>query len=224
MDEHESPHPYRTAPATPWPDPLTVPYTGQSRMILGITGGLANARLHVDPHARHLLRVDVGFGEPPYLRATDDEVRLEFARWSRGWWRLFSGPVDAPLIVLHPSVAWRIQIHGGLANVCAELADGVVAGVEVSGGVSDVELQLPRPSLPAPIRVRGGASCLRLSRPADVGVAVAVRGGIASLRLDTNHFGAIGGGARLVTGPVGAGAHYDLALDGGASDVEIVPA
>jgi hypothetical protein len=153
---------------------------------------------------------------------TDEQIRVELPRSLRGWRRLFAGPLDGPVLVLHPTVAWRIMVRSGLASVRAELADGVVAGLEVSGGVSDVEIELPRPTRLVPIRIRGGASRLRLRRPADVGVAVAVSGGVASLRLDDNHFVAIGGHARLAAAPVGAAPHYELALEGGASDIEVV--
>jgi hypothetical protein len=212
--------PYRASAPAPWPDALTVPYAGQARMTLGIRGGLANARIRIDPDARYLLRVDPGFGEPPLVSASDDEIRVDLAR-PRGWWRLFTGDVDAPLFVIHPTVAWRIVVHGGIANVCAELAAGALAGFEVSGGASDVDLDLPRPAKAAPIWIRGGASRLRVRRPADVAVAVAVRGGIASLRLDDSYFDAIGGGSRLCAGHLDAAPHYDLAVSGGASELEV---
>lgn len=222
MSDHEIPSdgpyasdPYRTATLPPL-DASTVPYAGQARMVLTVIGGLANTRIGVDPQARHLLRIE---GGAPRVRVTDEEVRVELPK--RGWRRLFGGGEDAPVLLLHPTVAWTIQIRGGLSNLLVELAEGTVAGFELSGGASHVELDLPRPTRAAPIRIRGGANCLRVRRPADVGVSVVVNGGIASLCLDDNHFDAIGGAARLSTGPVGPAPHYQLTVTGGAADLEV---
>lgn len=103
----------------------------------------------------------------------------------------------------------------------ADLSGGKLAQLEISGGVSDARFDLPAPTSVVPIRISGGASSLDVRRPADTGVAVSVRGGISGLHLDDQGFDAIGGGARLATGPVHGAPHYALELSGGASNLYV---
>jgi len=99
-----------------------------------------------------------------------------------------------------------------------------LARLGISGGISDAHLDLPPPGAVVPIRISGGVSDLALRRPADTGVALAVSGGISGLRLDDQGFDAIGGGARLATGPVhGDAPRYAIDISGGASSLHVVP-
>jgi hypothetical protein len=219
-------HPYRTAPATPPADPLSVPYAGQSRMRLVVGGGLAGARVRIDPDAVALVRVDPDDGPVPRIRAEADTVRLVWPISVGEWARLvFGGIRSAPVIVLHPAVEWSIAIRGGLSDVRLDLAAGRLAGIEIGGGCSEVELELPALSRAAAIRIAGGASRVRLRRPAGVGVSVAIAGGASAFQLDDHAFDAIGGGAVLHGHGVSAGVpRYDIAVSGGASDLAITRA
>jgi hypothetical protein len=62
-------------------------------------------------------------------------------------------------------------------------------------------LDLPAPASLVPIRISGGASDLGPAPPRRHRRRLAVSGGISDLCLDDQAFGAIGGGARLATGP-----------------------
>jgi len=215
--------PYRTRPARPTDaSPVSIPYDGQTRMRLTITSGMSSARLRVDPSADALLTIHHD-GEAPELRVAGSEVRLawssSFADWLRQVFRGDHGDVE---IVLHPAVVWELVVRGGLSSLDGDLTAGTVARIEVSGGCSNVEIQVPKPVQTVPIRISGGASHLRLSRPAKVGVSVAVSGGIASLRLDDQTFDAIGGSARLETsGHVPGSPRYDIQVSGGAANIEV---
>lgn len=213
--------PYRSAP---WRDldaeldSLTVPYTGQTRMQLTITSGMADARIRIDPDATELIAIDTGDGDPPRLRVSGWELRVAWSFSFGSWLRAaLAGEHRDADIVLHPAVEWSLAIRGGLSEFEADLAAGTVARIDISGGVSDARFELPAPRVAVPIRISGGVSELVLCRPADAGVRVAVAGGLVALGLDEQAFGAIGGDARLSSGLVGAGApHYDLAISGGA--------
>jgi hypothetical protein len=213
------------APSSPFPgDPLSVPYTGQARMRLALGGGFANGRVRVDPDAIDLIRVDPDFGPVPRLRADSASVRLiwvpSFGDWAR---LLLSGEQFAPEIVLHPAVEWSLAIRGGLSAVHLDLADGQIASIDIDGGCSDVDLELPEISQSAPIRIAGGASQVVLCRPPHVGVSVAIAGGASELQLDDQDFDALGG--RIVLRSEGAGAglpRYDIAVSGGASRLAIL--
>ena len=74
-----------------------------------------------------------------------------------------------------------------------------------------------------PIRISGGASHLAIRRPAETGVDLGVAGGIATLHLDDQSFGALGGGAQLHTGDVTRGVpHYELTVAGDLGYREMV--
>jgi len=204
---------------------LTVPYAGQTRMRLTIASGLADALIRIDPDATDLVAIDHGDGTPPRLRVSASELRVSWPSTFGSWLRAaLAGECRDIEIVLHPAVEWTILIRGGLSGFEADLSAGKLARVEISGGVSDARFDLPASRGIVPILISGGASDLGLRRPADTGVAVAVSGGISGLQLDDQTFEAIGGGARLATGPVrGDAPHYALELSGGACDLQVIP-
>jgi hypothetical protein len=232
-------HPYR-APFEPLdfdPEGGRVPYSGQRRMQLTIASGLAGARIVIDPAARDLLTIEPTSRSRlrPYLELTNDELRLTW-RTSLGGWlcgvlsagdvftaglRVAAAPQEL-ILVLHPAVAWTLLLRGGVANVECAFAAGSLDGVDIAGGCSQLRLDLPAPTTSVPIRISGGASGLGLRRPAAAGVALAVEGGIAGLRLDDRRFAAIGGAAQLETRVLDEGApRYELAIRGGACDLAV---
>jgi hypothetical protein len=232
MTQPESPEPapyagdpYRTPPTAIAACPLVIPYTGQARMQLDVHGGLAAARVRIDPHATALIRVDSDGDPVPRLRLAGDVVRLDWAASFGAWARLlFTGARSSVTVVLHPAVEWSFAIRGGLCDARFELGAGRFAGLDVAGGASEVELALPAPGRAAAIRIAGGALHVRIRRPADVGVSLALDGGIVDLRLDDQVFEAIGAGARLHGGGAPATPRYELAVAGGASGLAITRA
>lgn len=219
-------HPYRSAESfTDDQDRLRVPYSGHSRMRLALSSGLAHARVVIDPAARDLIAIQCGGGRQPWLSVGTGEIELSwrgsFGDWFLGVLRPRTSDVA---IVLHPAVEWTLAIRGGLAHCELDLSAGTVARVDVNGGCSDVRFELPSPATAVPVRIAGGVSELVVLRPADAGVALAVSGGIAALRLDDQQFDAIGGSARLETRTVVPGApRYELQISGGASHLAIEP-
>ena len=227
QDFHAS-HPFHTAPyrdADLEFDRLAVPYAGQTRMRLTVTSGMAGAGVRIDPSATDLIAIDWGDGTPPRVRVSASELRVSWPDTIGSWLRAaLAGEYHDIEIVLHPAVEWTLLIRGGLSRVEADLASGKLARLEISGGVSDARLDLPQPQSVVPIRISGGVSDLALRRPADTGVALAVSGGASGLRLDDQGFDAIGGGARLATGPVhGDAPRYAVEISGGASSLHVVP-
>ena len=224
---HPSTHPYRSAfePFPFEPDELRVPYSGQTRMRLTLSSGLAHGRIVIDPAAQDLIAVQCGDGPPPRLRVVAGEIALSW-RMSFGDWLLeaFRPSNHDVAIVLHPTVEWTLAIRGGLADFGLDLSAGTVARIDIHGGCSDVQLDLPLAKAAVPIRIAGGVSQLIVQRPAGTGVALATSGGIAALRLDDQQFGAIGGSARLETRNSLPGApRYELQIQGGAADLAIEP-
>ncbi|MCA9607003.1 MAG: hypothetical protein KC619_15455 [Myxococcales bacterium] len=215
--------PYRTSALHPPLEDgrLIVPFEGQTAMRLSIGAGLSHAHIHVHPDAEDLICVDPGEGPSPRLRTARSELRLTWPLSLVEWLRVVvDGRRDELVIVLHPSVEWTLALGGGLSHVSADLREGRVARVDVRGGVSDVELTLPPPpETGGRVRIAGGASHLRLHRPADVSVGVAVTGGVSRLRVDERRYDAIGGGSRIESG--GGPSCWEVDVSGGASEIEV---
>ncbi len=198
----------------------SVPYRGQTRMLLTILSGTANARVRIDPDATELISI-IADGVETRLRVSPTELRLSWPKALGTWLRAaFVGAHPDIEIVLHPAVEWSLAVRGGLSRFSADLAAGKLTGIDVQGGVSHAHFELPTPTSPVAVRVAGGVSELSLRRPAETGVSLAIRGGVSTLHLDEQQFGSIGGGSRLVSGAVhGATPRYAVEISGGASGV-----
>jgi hypothetical protein len=74
-----------------------------------------------------------------------------------------------------------------------------------------------------PVRIRGGASQVRIRRPVGVPVRLRVGRGVADLRFDEQEWGAVGGGLRLATTPEASQApdRYEIEIASGAAHLEI---
>jgi hypothetical protein len=168
--------------------------------------GTANDTIIVDPTLTELFvaRFD---GAVPHVKVTGAEVRIRNLRGRRhrGW------------ITLSGRVPWAIDVRGGAARVRAELDAVDITEVEISGGASHVDLELPAPRRVVPVRIGGGVSSVTLLRPRTAPVRLAVAGGAAKLALDEQRFGAVGGPVELSSSGYDASEpHYDVRVGGGA--------
>jgi hypothetical protein len=125
-------------------------------------------------------------------------------------------------LTLSGRVPWAIKASMGMSDVVADLQDLELMGLEISGGVSRLEVRLPRPKATVPVRVGAGASHVELLRPAGVPVRVRIGGGASKLAIDDVHLGAGGGKTDwrspdydLVEG------RYDVEIGAGASKVTV---
>jgi hypothetical protein len=87
-------------------------------------------------------------------------------------------------IELCGGIPWSIRGHMGMSHVVADLEELELRDVEVSAGMSHVEMRLPRPKQTVRIRIGGGASDVELIRPTGVPVRVHIGGGASKLAID----------------------------------------
>jgi hypothetical protein len=125
-------------------------------------------------------------------------------------------------IPLSGRVPWAIKASMGMSDVVADLEDLELTGLEISGGVSRLEVRLPRPKAAVRVRIGAGASNLELLRPVGVPVRVRIGGGASKLAIDEFRVGAGGGKTDwrspdfdLVEG------RYDIEIGAGASKVTV---
>jgi hypothetical protein len=172
--------------------------------------GTANDVVVIDPDLTDLFiaRFD---GAVPRVQVTGGVVRMRHARGrpNRGW------------IALSGRVPWALEVHGGAARLRAELAQGEITELEVSGGASHVDLDLPAPGRRVPVRFGGGISQVSVLRPRDVPVRLSMGGGAARIALDDQRFGAVGGPLELQSGRTDVDGGYDVHVGGGAHALTI---
>lgn len=125
-------------------------------------------------------------------------------------------------IFLSGRVPWDIKSSWGMSHVVADLEDLELAGLEISGGSSQVEVRLPRPKQAVRVRIGGGANNVELIRPTGVSVRVQIGGGVSTLVVDDVRL-ASGGGKTDWQSPdyEQAAAPYDIQIGAGASRVTI---
>jgi hypothetical protein len=157
-------------------------------------------------------------GPEPTIREEGDTVTVEYPRFraalpSRGSRGDFH---------LSPMYAWEIDIVGGVSKLDADLTGLPLHSLEVAGGASDVQIVLPEPADVVPVHFAGGASSVRIRRPAGVPARLRIGGGVSNLTFDQERHGAVGGETRLAsTGAEDAAERYDVEVDGGASKLSV---
>lgn len=125
-------------------------------------------------------------------------------------------------LTLTSQVPWAIEMRRGVSHLAADLRELQVASFEISGGVTESELLLPRPRGAATVRIGGGASRLTIRRPRGTAAQVIVRGGASNLVFDAQRLGAVGSTTRLATpGWDSAEDRWSIELTGGASELAV---
>jgi hypothetical protein len=121
-------------------------------------------------------------GPVPDVKAREGVVTI---RYARRLWGLVSGRQGAAEVALSVAVPWRIVIQGGASQIEALLGRLDLAGLEVTGGLSTIRLDLPVPSGVVPIRISGGASEIIVRRPAGVAARAHLKGWVSDPNLSS---------------------------------------
>src|SRR5437588_10029139 len=121
--------------------------------------GVANLTIRVDASMASIYRGEY-YGPKPRVTEAEGVISIDYPRFNPLTW----GRTAADITV-HPSVAWLVHIRDGVSRWAADLRNVALAGIDVRGGVSRVDLQLPRPAGTVRGRVSCGASLLRVRGP-----------------------------------------------------------
>ena len=125
-------------------------------------------------------------------------------------------------IELCGGIPWSIRARMGMSHVVADLEDLELTDMEISAGMSHVEMRLPRPKQSVRLRIGGGVSNVELIRPTGVPVRVQIGGGVSKLTIDDLRLGSAGGKTDWRSpdyDQVEAG--YDLRIGAGASKITV---
>ena len=122
---------------------------------------------------------------------------------------------------LSQAVDWAIEVSGGITDLEADLESLRFSGLDVRGGVNHLRLRLPRPSGTVRLRVEGGSSDARISRPAEVPIALVLRGG-GQVRIDGRRMESAGSDLRVESdGFSSSPDRYEVEILGGAAQLRI---
>lgn len=195
-----------------------LPNSAIEEATLFFRGGVDHLQVSVDPALTEIFEATFE-GPQPAVRQSGNQVEIEQS------WNLLSTRRQTGTIRLSPSVAWRIEIRGGVANLRADLLGLRLTALEIHGGASNVDVQVDWPTGRVPLLITGGASQVTVVRRAGSAASVKVGGGASQLTLDGQTFGAIGGPTRLETPNYQETEdRLDLTVETGASQVALVTA
>lgn len=129
------------------------------------------------------------------------------------------GAVD---IELNSRVRWQLRLTGGAAEQSLDLGGARLAGVELLGGATRVELTLPQPEGTLTVRMTGGVNQFLVHAPAGPPARVRVANGAGAVTLDGNRRSGIARGTVLTPdGWDGADERFDFDLVAGVGTVTV---
>jgi DNA-binding MarR family transcriptional regulator len=205
-----------TARADPSGDGDRAPIGAIERGRLRFAGGASRLELR-GARIKDLYRATFRGRRPQIEVEADGTVAVHYKGFS--WFGV--GDVAAEL-TLTTAVPWSIEIRRGVSHLAADLRELQVSAFEITGGVTESELALPRPRGTATVRIGGGASRLTVGRPRGTAAQVVVRGGASNFVFDAQRLGAVGSATRLATpGWDSATDRWSIELTGGASDLSV---
>ena len=193
------------------------PLAGVTAGRLEFTKGAAKVTLRGDGTLTELYRATFE-GPAPEITVSGGTVTVQ----QRRRFRPFDWRNQAAEFAIAAAVPWDISLRGGMWKLVADLRELTVRSLEVTGGASDIEIFLPRPSGIVSVRIAGGASEVMVHRPRGSEARAEVSGGATALVFDGQRLGAVGGRTVLSSGGFADAAdRYEIRFTGGASHVTV---
>jgi hypothetical protein len=155
------------------------------------------------------------------VRVRDGSVIVAYREGMR---EIFDWRRRGASIGLNHTIPWAVEIHGGLSRARADLRAVDLRAFELTGGAERIRLELGRPAGPVTLKLTGGASELRVERPADVAVRLRLKGGASHVELDSQRLGSASDVTLESPGASAQPDRFDLELTGGASKVTVTAA
>jgi hypothetical protein len=196
------------------------------KMTLEVAHGVSELAIAAATGHDDLVTVDFTGGRPR-IGVEGDVVRIHHGRdaslltWLTDL--LVHGVCGPTRVALGDAASWTLHMKAGTSELRADLSHVLLDALEISGGASDVALTLPRPRGIVRVKIRGGASSVRIERPCGVAMRIQMTGGASDLTFDGSYVEAIGGRYEVASrGFEEASDRYQLEVSGGASEISIV--
>jgi cell wall-active antibiotic response 4TMS protein YvqF len=190
----------------------------QGRLQIGLAGGQLTVQGQ-EISELYRARIEYPSGRAPEVKADGGTVSIQ----SRTDWSIFGArSANRARVSLNQSIPWEVEVGAGASRDQLELGSVHLTSLQISGGASQADVTLPRPSGTIAIRVSGGASNITVHRPRGVAARVQMSGGASNLTVDGDHRSVLGGGVSWTTSDYDSAAdRYDFEISGGASNVTI---
>ncbi|MEV0723511.1 hypothetical protein AB0I37_12125 [Micromonospora purpureochromogenes] len=196
---------------------LTAPVAGRRRATFELVDGVSAVRLRTAELGDELYRISSpgDSGVMPRPEVLGDRVRLRLAASGRSG----AGSVD---VVLNSRLVWRLRLVGGVSAHQLDLGEARLAGVDLVGGASRIDLSLPPTVGTLTVRMTGGVSQFTIAAPGTPPVRVRAAAGAGGVTVyDERHDG-------LAVGETVSSPNWDRSVDriyvdlvGGANRVTI---
>jgi DNA-binding MarR family transcriptional regulator len=169
-------------------------------------------------------------GAVPSARVRDGAITIRYPRFA--WFdfrtRIADQWVDASAhwrrdrteLVLNDRLPWTIEFRGGATAIDADLRSLRLGELGIAGGAGVVSLRLGVPAGVVPIRLKGGAKDLTVTRPLGVAATLSVTGGYRKATLDG--VAAWSGGRIETQGAQAVPDRYEIEVTGGADRVAVL--
>jgi hypothetical protein len=192
--------------AAPQSGQFTAPLDGVSLGRLEFIKGAAKAKIGVDASLTGLYRGEFK-GSVPDINIDGGTVTIGHRRHLLPFdWR-----VAKSTIALNPAVPWEISMKGGMWKLTCDLRGLELRSLEVGGAAGVVA-----------VRISGGASDVRLHRPAGCALAAEVTGGASQLVFDGEHLASMGRRSRIESANYATSQdRFEVRMSGGASQLTV---
>jgi Domain of unknown function (DUF5668) len=214
------------APAAPFgarQADFSEPVGGLTAATLDLNYGGATADIQAGSIGESLYQAHVdypGTESPPSISLDRESGTLAIHESSGIQLHLFGSSRRHVLVTLSDRIPWTIQIGGGAVSLRLDVRRLQLSKLQVSGGASRLDAQLPSPKGTVLIDVSGGATDLTLRAPAGSQWHIAASGGISAVTVNGSSFGGIGDFQRSSPGYATATDRFDIEISGGASHVD----
>lgn len=201
-------------------DVLSAPLAGAQYGSFELTRGASNVTLE-SMRGGLLYRIRHE-GPAPRVKQDGGQLQVEYQRSAL---RMLAFGKHALHIDLNEKLAWQLLFKGGASKLSANLRRLKLKSIELRGGASHVNFELPEARELVPLKIGGGVQHLSIRRPKQTPLRIIIEGGASHLRIDTLELGAVGGRVHWQTPDFeGGGQGYDVLIAGGASHLSIAMA
>ncbi|GAA0574992.1 hypothetical protein GCM10010172_69550 [Paractinoplanes ferrugineus] len=159
-------------------DEVSGAVNGREAALFELVDGAGTVRLRADDLGDDLYRVTTPADSDvtPKVEDSGDALRLLLPAGSKG------EPKEVA-IVLNRAVRWTLKLDGGSTRTTVDMTGATVEGVDLHGGANRIDLTLPAPAGPVPVRMTGGVDqwSMRLAEATPVRVRVQSGAGAVTL-------------------------------------------
>jgi hypothetical protein len=191
------------AVALPLATAASVPLNGRTEAEVSIVSGFATVSVSAGSIGDHLFELTGTPGDAlPTATLTGDTVAV-----TNGHPLSNRSASDSVRIVLNPDVRWRVALSGGATSAVVDLSAAHLVAVDVTQGVSSLEVTLPAQSGTTQLALAAGVSSLRVHTRGDEPARATLSAGAGSAVIDgQTHTG-------IAAGSMFAGAGWDTAAN-----------